>query len=171
MAIKINQRITFLDSLNFLSSGLDTLFETVKISCSYNIIRQSYLMCDFMNNKKVLKTDGSNRLQYLIRKGSLPYKFAKTVTDYSLPHLVSKEEFYNSITRSHITEEKYKLAEEIWEVFDMKCMKDYMEIYCMCDTLLLKEIFEAFRHESLNNFEIDPSHFISVPGFEYSAFL
>ena len=47
-----------------------------------------------------------------------------------------KKEFYNSITRSHITEEKYKLAEEIWEVFDMKCMKDYMEIYCMCDTLL-----------------------------------
>ena len=85
--------------------------------------------------------------------------------------LVSKEEFYNSITRSHITEEKYKLAEEIWEVFDMKCMKDYMEIYCMCDTLLLAEIFEAFRHESVNNFEIDPSHFISVPGFAYSAFL
>ena len=171
MAIKINQRITFLDSLNFLSSGLDTLFETVKRSCSYNIIHQSYLMCDFINNKKVLKNDAHKRLQYLIRKGSFPYEFAKSVTDYSLPHKVSKKEFYNSITRSHITEEKYKLAEEIWEVFDMKCMKDYMEIYCMCDTLLLAEIFEAFRQESLNNFEIDPSHFISLPGFAYSAFL
>ena len=41
----------------------------------------------------------------------------------------------------------------------------------MCDTLLLAEIFEAFRQESLNNLEIDPSHFISLPGFAYSAFL
>ena len=102
-------------------------------------------MCDFINKKNVLKNDYHKRLQYLIRKGSFPYEFAKSVTDYSLPHLVSKKEFYNSITRSHITEEKYKLAEEIWEVFDMKCMKDYMEIYCMRDTLRLAEIFKAFR--------------------------
>ena len=53
----------------------------------------------------------------------------------------------------------------------MKCMQDYMETYCMCDTLLLAEVFEAFRYELLNNFEIDPSHFISLPGFAYSAFL
>ena len=70
-------------------------------------------MCDFINNKKVLKNDAHKRLQYLIRKGSFPYEFAKSVTDYSLPHLVSKKQFYNSITRSNITEEKYKLAEEI----------------------------------------------------------
>ena len=88
-------------------------------------------MCDFINSKKVLKINSQKRLQYLIRKGSFLYEFAKSVTDYSLPHLVSKKEFYNSITSSHITEEKYKLAEEIWEVFYMKCMRDYMEIYCM----------------------------------------
>ena len=119
----------------------------------------------------MLKTDSHARLQYLISRGSFPYEFAKCVNDYSLPHLVSKKEFYNYITISHITEDKYNLAEEIWDFFDMKCMKDYMEIYCMCDTLLLAEIFEAFRHESLNNFEIDPTHFISLPGFAYSAFL
>ena len=45
-------------------------------------------MCDFINNKKVLKNDSQKRLQYLIRKGSFPYEFAKSVTDYSLPHLV-----------------------------------------------------------------------------------
>ena len=95
MAIKINQRITFLDSLNFLSSSLDTLFESVKSSCSYDIIHQSYIMCDFVNNKKVLKTDSHERLQYLISKGSFPYEFAKSIDDYSLPRLVSKR---NSIT-------------------------------------------------------------------------
>ena len=121
--------------------------------------------------EEVLKVDADNRLKYLIRKGSFPHEFSKSLSNYSLPNLVSKEAFYTSITRTHITEEKYKLAKEIWNVFDMKCMKDYMEIYCMCDTLLLAEVFEAFRYESLNNFEIDPTHFISLPGFAYSAFL
>ena len=171
MTIKINQRVTFVDSMNFLSGSLDMLFETVKGTCSYNIIKQSYLMCDFINDKKVLKIDAGDRLKYLVKKGSFPYEFAKSLSDYSLPNLVPKEAFYNSITRSNISEDNYKLAKEIWGVFDMKCMQDYMETYCMCDTLLLAEVFEAFRYESLNNFEIDPSHFISLPGFAYSAFL
>ena len=53
----------------------------------------------------------------------------------------------------------------------MKCMNDYMEIYCMCDTLHLTEVFELYRQESINNFEIDPTPFISLPGCAYSAFL
>lgn len=133
----MNQRITFLDQLKFLSSSLSTLFEAVKTSCSYYIIHQSYLVCILGNNKKVLRADSCERLQYLIVKGSFPYELAKSVKDYSDPHLVSKKQFCNAITRSHITEEKYKLAEEIWYVFDMKCMKDYMEIYCMCHTIFL----------------------------------
>ena len=50
-------------------------------------------------------------------------------------------------------------------------MKDYMETYCLCDTLLLSEVFERFKQESLENFEIDPSQFLSLPGFAYQAFL
>ena len=53
----------------------------------------------------------------------------------------------------------------------MTGMQNYMETYCMCDILLLPEVFEAFRYESLNNFEIDLNHFIALPGFAYSAFL
>ena len=41
----------------------------------------------------------------------------------------------------------------------------------MIDTLLLAQVFEEFRTESLNNFNMDPSHFISLPGFAYNAFL
>ena len=31
--------------------------------------------------------------------------------------------------------------------------------------------FEEFRKESMNNFSMDPCHFISLPGFAYNAFL
>ena len=37
----------------------------------------------------------------------------KCIDDYTLPHLVPKSAFYNSITRSNITDEKYQVAEEI----------------------------------------------------------
>ena len=57
------------------------------------------------------------------------------------------------------------------EEFDMKNMQEYMETYCMVDTLILAEVFEEFRKESLNNFSMDPGHFISLPGFAYQAFL
>ena len=53
----------------------------------------------------------------------------------------------------------------------MRSMKDYMETYCMGDTLILAEVFEEFRKESMDNFSMDPCHFISLPGFAYNAFL
>ena len=39
MTIKITQRVTFVVSMNFLSSSLDMPFVTVKGSLSYNIIK------------------------------------------------------------------------------------------------------------------------------------
>ena len=75
------------------------------------------------------------------------------------------------MTRSHISDEEYKTAREIWKAFEMKNMCQYMETYCTCDTLLLAEIFETFRTECLINFEIDPCHFISLPGFAFQSFL
>ena len=172
MSIKINRQITFLDSMNFLSGSLDSLNECIHQSCKYEIVKQSYLTCEKdKNNQSKLKFDSSKRMRYLLTKGSFPYEWAKSADDYSLPYLVPKSAFYNSITRSNISDEKYQLAEEMWKVFGMKNMRDYMETYCMCDTLILAEVFEAFRNESLKNFCMDPCHFISLPGFAYNAFL
>ena len=40
MAIKINNQITFLDSMSFLSGSLDSLNERIKESCKYKILQQ-----------------------------------------------------------------------------------------------------------------------------------
>ena len=70
-----------------------------------------------------------------------------------------------------ISDESYRMAEEIWEEFNMKSMKDYLETYCMTDTLILDQVFEEFRKESIYNFSMDPGQFISLPGVAYGAFL
>ena len=53
----------------------------------------------------------------------------------------------------------------------MKTMQDFMEIYCMLDVLLLSEVLEMFREQTLRDFEIDPTHFISLPGIVFQVFL
>ena len=95
----------------------------------------------------------------------------KSIDDYSLSQLVPQSAFYNSMTNSNISDENYQLATEVWKAFKMKTMREYMETYCMCDTLILAEVFEMFRMESIVNFGMDPTHFISLPGFGFNAFL
>ena len=39
------------------------------------------------------------------------------------------------------------------------------------DTFLLADILENFRHACLNNYELDPAHFVSLPGLVWQACL
>ena len=75
------------------------------------------------------------------------------------------------MTNSNNSDENYQLATEVWKTFKMKTMREYMVTYCMCDTLILAEVFEMFRMESIVNFGMDPTHFISLPGFAFEEFL
>ena len=63
------------------------------------------------------------------------------------------------------------MIQDVILMFEMNTMVDYMETYCMTDTLLLAEVFEAFREQCMINFEIECCHFISLPGFAFQAFL
>ena len=63
----------------------------------------------------MLKVDAGDRLKYLVRKGSFPYEFAKLLSNDSLPNLVPKDVFCNSIARSNISEDNYKLAKKYGE--------------------------------------------------------
>ena len=42
-------------------------------------------------------------------------------------------------------------------------MKDYHGLYLKVDCLLLACVFEPFRKESINAFELDPAHYLSTP--------
>ena len=39
------------------------------------------------------------------------------------------------------------------------------------DTLLLADIFENFRQPCLKNYELDPAHFVSLPGLAWQTCL
>ena len=48
--------------------------------------------------------------------------------------------------------------------FKIKNLGDYHDLYVQSDTLLLADVFENFRNMCLDIYELDPLHFLSVPG-------
>ena len=53
----------------------------------------------------------------------------------------------------------------------MQTMKDYHDLYLRCDVLLLADVFEKFRDNSLKNYGLCPSHYLSAPGLSWDAVL
>ena len=47
---------------------------------------------------------------------------------------------------------------------EMKTMKDYHDLYLKCDVLLLSDVFEKFRNNSLKHYVFCPGHYLSAPG-------
>ena len=53
----------------------------------------------------------------------------------------------------------------------MKAIKDYHDLYLKCDVLLLVDVFEEFRNNSLKNYGLCPSHHLSTLGLSWNAML
>ena len=47
----------------------------------------------------------------------------------------------------------------------------YHSLYLKVDVLLLACVFETFRKESINYFELDPVHNLCTPGYSWDAML
>ena len=47
----------------------------------------------------------------------------------------------------------------------------YHDLYVQSDTLFLADVFENFRHNCINIYELDPPYFVSAPGLAQQACL
>ena len=50
-------------------------------------------------------------------------------------------------------------------------MKGYHDLYWKYDVFLLADVFEEFRNNSLKNYILCPSHYLSAPGLGWDAML
>ena len=53
----------------------------------------------------------------------------------------------------------------------MKTTKDYHNLYLKCDVLLLVDVFEKFKNNSLKNYGLFLSHYLSAPALSLDAVL
>ena len=58
-----------------------------------------------------------------------------------------------------------------FKLFKLNNLGDYHDLYVQSDTLLLADVFENFRKACIKTYELDPAHFISLPGLAWQACL
>ena len=104
------------------------------------------------------------------RKGFYPYEY---LTDFEKfkEELPNKEKFYSSSNDRKITDKEYEHVINVWKKTEMKTMKGYHDLYLKCDVLLLADVFEIFRNNSLKNYGLCPSHYLSAPGLSWDTML
>ena len=68
-----------------------------------------------------------------------------------------KEAFYSELNEQGITDKEYALIQTVWEVFEIKNLGEYHDLYAQCDTLLLADVFENFRDKCIEIYELDPA--------------
>ena len=70
-----------------------------------------------------------------------------------------------------ISDEDNAHPQKVWDVFEIKNLGEYHDLFVQSDTLLLADIFENFRNMCLNIYELDPVYFVSAPGLAWQACL
>ena len=107
----------------------------------------------------------------VIRKGVYPYDYMNCFEKFNDTELPAKELFYNKLNDTHISDDDYKHAQNIWNQFNMKTMKEYHDLYLKLDVLLLADVCENFRKVCLKNYKLDPAYYYTAPGIAWDACL
>ena len=55
----------------------------------------------------------------------------------------------------------------VFKSLNNKNLGDYHDLYVQSDTLLLVDVFEAFRAMCIKIYELDPAHFLSAQGLAW----
>ncbi|KAG1665131.1 hypothetical protein GQR58_019518 [Nymphon striatum] len=146
----VKQQLRFIDSFKFMASSLDSLVK--------NIQKHENLEKYYSGN-------------VLLRKGVYPYDYMDSLAKLDDTSLPPKNAFYSKLNDSNISDDDYKHAQSVWNIFKMKSMRDYHDIYLKTDVLHLADVFENFRDVCLQNYILDPAWYYTAPGLAWDAAL
>ena len=63
----------------------------------------------------------------------------------------------------------YRHGNNVFKRFKLKNVGEYHDLYVQSDTLLLADVFENFINTCLKVYELDPVHFLSLPGLAMAS--
>ena len=199
--MEITYRIKFTDSFRFMATSLsklvDSLTEVIHndkcINCksdiSYMKVIDETLIFKCFNckknyekeiNKELIERFAStyklcnndlNKFVMLLRKGVYSYEYMDGWDKFYETSIPNKESFYSNLTMENITETDYIHANNIFKTYKLNNLGDYRDLYVQSDTLLPADVFENFRKACIKTYELDPAHFISLPGSAWQACL
>ena len=75
------------------------------------------------------------------------------------------------LTDEKNSDNEYEHVLKVWNTFQMKTMKDYHNLHLKCYVLLLADVFENFKNNSLKTYELCLSHNSSTPTLHWDELL
>ena len=158
-------------NLCFVNATNETLtFECVDCKKEYKKEVNNKLKESFSNVYKCCGYD-MNKFISLLKKGVYPYEYTDDWDKFEEKQLPAKESFHSDLTMEDISETDLKHANNVFKKFNLNHLGDYHDLYVKSDMLLLADISENFRNACLDNYGLDPMHFVSLPGLAWQACL
>ena len=112
-----------------------------------------------------------NKFILLQRKGVYPYEYMNSWERFNETSIPSKEDFYSNLNMDNIDDIDYRHGNNVFKRFELENLEQYNDLYAQSDTLLLADAFENFRDMCIKEYELDPDHFVSLPGLAWQACL
>ncbi|CAB3979147.1 Gastrula zinc finger, partial [Paramuricea clavata] len=147
ISFSLGKNLVFIDSIQFMASSLEALVSNLSPE-DFKIVGKRWKGEDF---------------NLVTQKGVFPYEFLDDISKLNTEGLPSRDKFYSSLYESKVKEEDYQRARKVWDHFGMKTMRDYHDLYLETDVLLLADVFENFRRTCLENYKLDPAHYMLAP--------
>lgn len=149
----------FIDSFQFLGESLEKLAFYLKEKDPSLFI---HLAQRFKSKR---------RLDLLMQKGVFCYDYIDSLSRFKEKQLPPVGKFYNVLIEKNITEVQYEHAKCVWQTFNCSNLGDYHDIYLKTDVLLLTDVFENFRKSCMDDYSLDPAHYLSAPQLTWDALL
>ena len=140
---KMKYSLKLLDMCNFIKGCLNDLSKNLNDK-----------------DKFITKEHFSDNFELMKYKVYFPYEFITKENIYN-ENLPSIENFYSSLKLDNISEEDYNKTLEIYKKLNCKNIKEYLDIYLKLDICLQADIFNVFKNNLWDKFEIDCSKYIT----------
>ena len=163
--IKCKSNLCFVRAINE-----KLIFKCIDCEKEYEKEFNKELVERFANTYKFCDND-LDKFVMLLRKGVYPYEYIDGWDKFNEKIIPSKDSFYSNLTLENISATDYTHGNNIFKKFNINNLGEYHDLYVRSDTLLLVDIFENFRQSCLKTYELDPAHFVSLPGLAWQACL
>ena len=105
-----------------------------------------------------------------IRIGVYPYEYFNSFKNFKETNLPDIDNFFSSLKDCGIGEKEYQRACDVWKVFEIKDLGQYL-MYLKTDVLLLCDVFEKFISVCLKDYGLDPCYYFISPELSWDAMI
>ncbi|KAF4529670.1 hypothetical protein B566_EDAN017511 [Ephemera danica] len=150
-----NIKLQYIDTYRFMAKSLDELAKLLP------------------NDRKLTTAEffPPELFHLVCRKNVFCYDYIDSWEKLDETQLPPKDAFYNKLNESHISDEDYAHAQEVWHRFGIQNLGQYSDHYLEVDLKLLVDVFENFRSLCLENYKLDPAHYFTLAGLAWDAAL